>query len=75
MSLGPYQPWKIGICVRKYRCHLRGITLVFSSERLVCTLHILEKELFLLWPRKSFILFLMNVDDNCSKTASDRTEK
>ena len=25
------------------------------------------KELFLLWPRKGFILFLLNVDDNCYK--------
>ena len=51
------------------------ISLVFSSERLVCTLHILEKELFLLWPRKGFILFLLNVDDNCYKMAVDRTQK
>ena len=46
-----------------------------SSERLVCTLHILKKELFLLWPRKGIILFLLNVDDNCYKTAADRTQK
>ena len=75
MRLGPSQPWKIGICVRKCRCHLRGITLVFSSERFVCTLHTLEKEVFLLWPRKGFILPLLNVDDNCYKTAADRTQK
>ena len=33
------------------------------------------KGLSLLWPRKSFILFLLNADDNCYKTAADRTEK
>ena len=49
--------------------------LGFSLERLVCTLHILEKELSLLWPTKGFILFLLNVDDNCYKTAADKTEK
>ena len=75
MSLGLSQPWKIGICVRKCRCHLPGITSFFSLERLVCTLHILEKELFLLWAREGFILFLLNVDDNFHKTAADRTEK
>ena len=46
----------------------------FFLRRLVCTLHILKKELFLLWPRKGFILFLLNVDDNCYKTAADRTQ-
>ena len=61
--------------MRKCRCHLRGINSVFSSERPVCTLHILEKELSLLWPRKGFVIFLFNVDDSCYKTAADRTEK
>ena len=49
--------------------------LGFSSGRLVCTLLILEKELSLLWPRKGFILFLLNADDNCYKTVADRPEK
>ena len=65
----------------KCQCHLQGITSVFSSKRLVCTLHILEKEISLLWPRKGFVLFLLNVGDNRDnrdnrdKKAADRIEK
>ena len=47
----------------------------FLKNTSVCTLHISEKELSLLWPRKGFILFLLHVNDNCYKTAADRTEK
>ena len=62
----------------KCQCHLQRITSVFSLKRLVCALHILEKEISLLWPRKGFVLFLLNVADNRDnrdKKAADRIEK
>ena len=56
----------------RHMCEKMSEVPVFSSERLLCTLQILQKEFSLLWPKKSFILFLLNVDDNCYKTAAEQ---
>ena len=56
-ELGPFQPGKKGLNVRRCRSHPRRIALVFFPESLFCTLKILEKELSCL-VKKFFILYI-----------------